>query len=865
MCLSVSSVWAQNATTSLGTVASDVTAIQNLESGYYVIQATAENHVGYIYYNGNAAPANAGAGVIRMYYGTMEKDTIGTNGSLAYVWHVTHLADKKQLVIQCAGNGGFWPNSSVNEDKFSKAKTIANAAVYTYPSEITPNVGVRLYQVDAKLNGQDIYVHKSNLNVANEFQLSYWNGPGKADGSGSACCFKFYKFTPAAGITTQATPVVLSSATIKYIQQIEGTETNVEKVVAYDNKFFATPTSPWEYSDGILTPKFTPETLDATTESVVVNFVKKTSSTIGLDTYHRLNIGRSTQLAVTKNGNISTKYCTKNFLANYLSSYWKFVQDGLQVKMVNCDGKYLKLASVPTKNDGKGAVQYVDNASDATNLYLCEKPSNSGYQGNGGFILKVGDPSNNVAIGDHDEKKLSAWKNSGAFADEGSCFVVADNVDLHGATSILLPRLLNDKMTQAEISDNILRVADNASIELANTALSKVHENITPGELIDAYNLAYKAKIDENAYYRVKNQGTSSNEATAKRYPSSEAIVTNTKGVLQASATRTITRKTASDNMVAQLWQFKDAGDGNYFIQNANTGCRWAATEGTIDMPTMDYSAEAGHYSIDAIPVGDQTFSEDPINSVNDGKSKFFITLHLKGQHVINAYGGLDNENLKEDNSNNTPCNDAGNYWQIEKVTSIPVTITEAKYATVGYPFNVKVTNPDVKVYYAKSAANGVMKLTEATDKIIPANEGAILYYEGEGPTTANLDIVSEAVAGFVDNILTASTAKRTGFETKTTYGLSNKEGKVSFRLNTDNYVPANKSYLLASKYSNTTAGGNAQQLLFSFDNVVEGIDNAVVDGQNANKVYYDLQGRRVMYPAHGIFVTENGEKVFIK
>ena len=218
---------------------------------------------------------------------------------------------------------------------------------------------------------------------------------------------------------------------------------------------------------------------------------------------------------------------------------------------------------------------------------------------------------------------------------------------------------------------------------------------------------------------------------------------------------------------------------------------------------------------------------------------------------------------MKEDNSQNAvPCNDPGNYWQIEKVTSIPVKITAAKYATVGYPFNVKVTNPDVKVYYAKSAANGVMKLTEATDQIIPANEGAILYYEG-GATTANLDIVSETGAGFVDNILTASTAKRTGFTTKTTYGLSNKNGVVSFRLNTDTYVPANKSYLLASKYN--SGSGNAQQLLFSFDNVVEGIDNAVVDGQNANKVYYDLQGRRVMYPAHGIFVTENGEKVFIK
>lgn len=861
MCLSVSSVWAQDATTTtkkVQSIASDATPAASLTPGYYVIKVFTKKHDGYVFFNGNNV-TDASGSVLRVKR-SVSTDTISSNGSLAFVWYVTPSSDGKLISMQCAGNGGFFPYNEGNITSINKPKTLANATAYYYSQAYAK--GVFLNQANYK----NLYIHCNGGDDDAEYNIGYWTGAGDTDGQGSATLFNFYAVTLADDVA--AATAVTDVANITYKRKIADTYENpvVEsvKVAAVGSS----ATNPWTvYSDGVLEAQCSPSTIAADTKTVDVNFVKKTSSTIGLDTYHRLNIGRSTQLAVTKNGNISTKYCTKNFLANYLSSYWKFVQDGLQVKMVNCDGKYLKLTSVPTEyTEGKckGAVQYVDNASDATNLYLCEKPSNSGYQGNGGFILKVGDPSNNVAIGDHDEKKLSAWKNSGAFADEGSCFVVADNVDLHGATSILLPRLLNDKMTQAEISDNILRVADNASIELANTALSKVHENITPGELIDAYNLAYKAKIDENAYYRIKNQGTSSNEATAKRYPSSEAIVTNTKGVLQASATRTITRKTASDNMVAQLWQFKDAGDGNYFIQNANTGCRWAATEGTIDMPTMDYSAEAGHYSIDAIPVGDQTFSENPISSVNDGKSKFLITLHFKGQHVINAYEGLNGNNLKEDNSQNAvPCNDPGNYWQIEKVTSIPVTITAAKYATVGYPFNVKVTNEDVRVYYAKEATNGVMKLTEATDKIIPANEGAILYYEGEGATIANLDIVSERGAGFEGNILTASTAKRTGFTTKTTYGLSNKNGVVSFRLNTDTYVPANKSYLLASKYN--SGSGNAQQLLFSFDNVVEGIDNAVVDGQNANKVYYDLQGRRVMYPAHGIFVTENGEKVFIK
>lgn len=859
MCLSVSSVWAQNATTTtkkVQSIASDATPAASLTPGYYVIKVFTKKHDGYVYFNGNNV-TNASGNVLRVKR-SVSTDTISSNGSLAFVWYVTPSSDGKLISMQCAGNGGFFPYHEGHITSINKPKTLANATAYYYSQAYAK--GVFLYQANYK----NLYIHCNGNDNDEEYNIGYWTGAGDTDGQGSATLFNFYAVTLADDVA--AATAVTDVANITYKRKIADTYENpvVESVKVAE--VGSQTANPWTvYSDGVLEAQCSPSTIAADTKTVDVNFVKKTSSTIGLDTYHRLNIGRSTQLAVTKNGNISTKYCTKNFLANYYSSYWKFVQDGLQVKMVNCDGKYLKLTSVPTVKDGKGAVQYVDNASEATNLYLCEKPTNSGYQGNGGFVLKVGDPSNNVAIGDHQDNNLCAWKHSDAFVDAGSCFVVADEAGFSVETaSILSARIMNDQNTQTEISNNILRVADNASLILAHSALSKLGENTIPGALIDAYNLAYKAKIDENAYYRIKNQGTSSNEATAKRYPSSEAIVTNTEGVLQASATRTITRKTASDNMVAQLWQFKDAGDGNYFIQNANTGCRWAATEDNVDMPTMENQNNAGHYSIDVIPVGGQNFSEGLINNVNDGKSKFFITLHLKGQHVINAYEGLNGNYLKEDNSQNAvPCNDPGNYWQIEKVTSIPVKITAAKYATVGYPFNVKVTNKDVRVYYAKSAANGVMKLTEATDQIIPANEGAILYYEGEGSTTAILDIVSETGEGFKGNILTASTAKRTGFATKTTYGLSNKDGKVSFRLNTDNYVPANKSYLLATNYS--SGSGSAQQLLFSFDNVVEGIDNAVVDGQNANKVYYDLQGRRVMYPAHGIFVTENGEKVFIK
>ena len=499
-------------------------------------------------------------------------------------------------------------------------------------------------------------------------------------------------------------------------------------------------------------------------------------------------------------------------------------------------------------NGGTEKATFVEGAENGTKFYL-NNSTNASYSD--GFVLKYAE---NTYLGDHGgnpSHSLGTWNNTDAAGGGGSCFAVDGDA--------ITPNDLMVLHTRINIASNVLRMANSAQVKEANKKWNELHalaSEMTPKDLVDVYNIAFTAQPETGAYYRIKNLGASRNI-----YPSTINIEANTVGEIPSTNddARVFELKTASDAMAPQLWQFVANGDGTFKIKNANTNCAWAnqtATGKNFDMTTAENTdVHAGNFSILAVPVS-RSASEGTIASVNNGVSTFLI------RNGLSAVKATDDAHLQLAESGAT-YSDNVNYWQIEKVTSIPVTITAAKYATVGYPFNVKVKNGDVRVYYAKEAANGVMKLTEATDKIIPANQGAILYYEGEGSTTANLDIVSETGAGFEGNILTASTAKRTGFTTKTTYGLSNKNGVVSFRLNTDTYVPANKSYLLATNYN--SGSGSAQQLLFSFDNVVEGIDNAVVDGQNANKVYYDLQGRRVMYPAHGIFVTENGEKVFIK
>ena len=49
-----------------------------------------------------------------------------------------------------------------------------------------------------------------------------------------------------------------------------------------------------------------------------------------------------------------------------------------------------------------------------------------------------------------------------------------------------------------------------------------------------------------------------------------------------------------------------------------------------------------------------------------------------------------------------------------------------------------------------------------------------------------------------------------------------------------------------------------------TYDPTVD-IDHATQPDGDRTKTYYDLHGRRVLYPSHGVYVTQDGQKVFIK
>lgn len=859
--LSASSVWAQDASTSSRkfSISETPTPAAELTSGYYILKVACKSKVGYAFVRQNVDLATATAKCYGInYQDGFQTDTIGTHNSLAYVWYVGTTPDSKMLCIQNAGDASYFPKQSNHfHYDMQEVRTFANAAAFRH-SDVYEGLGVMLYQTNEKMNGGIPYVHANgNATTGEPFTMSCWEGFNKTDGTDSNCFFTFYKVNIEEDFTSNATPAI---PIYKYKQQIDGKDQ--ETIVNENNvvvmKMNEAPiVKPWEstYSSELFDA---PSVLiTSSTDAVIFNFTSK-DSYCRPDTYYKLKV-RGTDKYVYASGtqvqDLSV-IAEKDFVMNYSPErYWQFKKEGLGVKMRCLNGKYIKV-STPGSNGANAGAVLVDNKADATTFYMEGKPSNSGTDE--GFSLKS---AADTYLGDHFNinKNLGVWRHdTEASKDIGSCFVIESNLDAdYTAAKNLLTARLNTK--PSSVDANMLRVATTEQIESANTALA----NATDMQgVVEAYKLAFTATPDANAYYRIKCIANINN-----RYPSSEDIVVGKDGSLatiynaasdadKGKINRTIARKKSTDLLIPQLWQFVSQGDGSFKIKNANNSCCWGSNASKIDMPISN--TDGGNYRIVSLPTKSQLTSigsSSAMTDSNDGVTTFQLLL---GGNVINAYG-RDNQTTLAAYNNHDEAN--GNYWQIEKVENFDVTISNARYATVGYPFPVKVTNPDVKVYYATAAENGILKLTEATENIIPANEGAILYCKS-GETKVNMNILPSTDVTFANNKLTATTAKREGFTTLTTYGLSKVNDVVCFRKNVSTNVPANKAYLDANKY--TSNSGSAQQLLFSFDNVVEGIDN-VVKAQNANKVYYDLQGRRVLYPANGIFVTENGEKVFIK
>ena len=183
-------------------------------------------------------------------------------------------------------------------------------------------------------------------------------------------------------------------------------------------------------------------------------------------------------------------------------------------------------------------------------------------------------------------------------------------------------------------------------------------------------------------------------------------------------------------------------------------------------------------------------------------------------------------------------------------------TVNGTSYASFFVDYPVKVTSDNVKVYTGTINGNS-LDMTEAGNKIIPANVGVVLISE-TGATTAAISISDEAGDPKSSDLTGTTTIRNIEGKQSNYLVLGRKTGdtnKVGFYQPTGTQIPANRAYIYL-------AGGNVQGLAFNFDGATTDINN--ISAATDKQEIYDLSGRRVMKANKGLYII-NGKKCFIK
>ena len=202
--------------------------------------------------------------------------------------------------------------------------------------------------------------------------------------------------------------------------------------------------------------------------------------------------------------------------------------------------------------------------------------------------------------------------------------------------------------------------------------------------------------------------------------------------------------------------------------------------------------------------------------------------------------------------------------WILEEVTELPVTISEAGFATLYAPVALKVA--DGVVAYTVTLNGQWATLNKIESGVIPANTGVVLAGEVVDnevtPATAyTYDFVVTTTDATVASDLRGSAPATYYTEAGTYYALAQVDEVVGFykdQFNNSRFQNnSHKAYLYVAE-----AAGIASYS-FRFGEGTTGVEK--VEIRNEKSEIYDLTGRRVeAITAPGIYIV-GGKKVLVK
>lgn len=206
-------------------------------------------------------------------------------------------------------------------------------------------------------------------------------------------------------------------------------------------------------------------------------------------------------------------------------------------------------------------------------------------------------------------------------------------------------------------------------------------------------------------------------------------------------------------------------------------------------------------------------------------------------------------------------------HWTFEAVDEIDITIGSSGYASVNYDFPVKFP-AGVKVYKKELEATTYIKLEEipaGSDGCVSLHTGNAAFVAGTEGASITLSILSDEP----DNIDTGvnGTYLATKFEegdAANIYGIAKVNDVVAFyKMQGGTTIKQNKGYIRS-----TSSNAPRMELTFG-EGETTGIESVLEDNSRRESidtsVLYDLNGRRVLYPSRGIYVTAGGQRIFLK
>lgn len=672
--------------------------------------------------------------------------------------------------------------------------------------------------------------NKNNETKSGKFCIKNGNDDGKWfdmkpddftswDGTGENCWFELIPATVSdAEVTYHNT---------SYSYNVNGTKTTAEKAWLKNGATFHDATTLKSYYLTFTLPENT--TVSANNRDFVVTATGEAPITFDKGYTLHINVSGDRYLTATTDGGIyRVNTLAGNFepsnLDEFLKKSWTFVASNLGTKLYNKGyNKYIKV-----QNDGNVTL---DN--EGTEFYMTKVGEQFGlHTSTNNQYLNASVEYNGA------NNRLGTW---GEENPSNGSTIYATDISSDVAKMSLVKGFINNNLniTAPEDADNYLTFP----VETFASAKTAVESATNFEELLNILGTINPEAVapEVSTYYRIKNVGTAEGNA----YITTDGMFVGKDGSLKTahdsgikvneqSVNRNITRSASDAAFGPQIWKFIQRGN-EFSLKNANTQCNFAFFDGTLDMPVKPDYYDG---SIKLIPVA-------------DGNNTHFNMVW--GDKVIGTNGDT---NIKPNANART---EATNIWQIEKVTFVPVSITAAGMASICYPMPLQVSKNQATAYYVSSIANGEMQLEEYPNGIIPANQGAILV-GNEGTVSLNVVENSDFTA---TNHLKGATARRAGFTAETLYmlGMSQQQNKPLFMKSKLTTVPANKAYVDATDV--TAADANLASLSFNFG-TVDAISDVIANDKKA-ETYYDLNGRVVLYPQHGIFVTSAGKKIFIK